>query len=335
MPTDWNWRLEPERGGELRAVGDIGSHWIDLTRFVTGLEVVEVFADLATAIPVGAGRSARSRRSRAPRTSSARTRPCPPRTSRTSSSASRTDRAGRASSPRYPAAVRTRCASRSTARRPRLRGTPSGTRSSGSATAAGRTRCFRGTRASCHRDRRTHAPPGRPRRGVRGHISRAVPRGVRGRRPRRALERARLSDLPRRPRRERARGRRRPVPPRGDAGWRCRHDAVVPPGGGGAGEPEGSPKERADASTGRGSGGTGLPPRAGWLGGRRSCMSLGRRSPVPAPDARGRTSRPGPRARASRCWRSPAGPPRAASAAATRGRPISTSRSSIPTPSAT
>ena len=23
--TDWNWRLEPERGGALRAVGDIGS----------------------------------------------------------------------------------------------------------------------------------------------------------------------------------------------------------------------------------------------------------------------------------------------------------------------
>ena len=28
--TDWNWRLEPEQGGELRAVGDIGSHWLDL-----------------------------------------------------------------------------------------------------------------------------------------------------------------------------------------------------------------------------------------------------------------------------------------------------------------
>ena len=25
--TDWNWRLERDRGGELRAVGDIGSHW--------------------------------------------------------------------------------------------------------------------------------------------------------------------------------------------------------------------------------------------------------------------------------------------------------------------
>jgi predicted dehydrogenase len=51
-PTDWNWRLEPERGGALRAVGDIGSHWLDLVQFVTGLEVEAVFADLATAIPV-------------------------------------------------------------------------------------------------------------------------------------------------------------------------------------------------------------------------------------------------------------------------------------------
>ena len=51
-PTDWNWRLEPEKGGELRAVGDIGSHWLDLSQFVTGQRIVEVFADLATAIPV-------------------------------------------------------------------------------------------------------------------------------------------------------------------------------------------------------------------------------------------------------------------------------------------
>ena len=52
LPTDWNWRLEPERGGELRAVGDIGSHWLDLVQFVTGLRVDSIFADLATTIPV-------------------------------------------------------------------------------------------------------------------------------------------------------------------------------------------------------------------------------------------------------------------------------------------
>ncbi len=52
LPTDWNWRLEPERGGSLRAVGDIGSHWLDLAQFVTGLRIVEVFADLATVLPL-------------------------------------------------------------------------------------------------------------------------------------------------------------------------------------------------------------------------------------------------------------------------------------------
>jgi predicted dehydrogenase len=52
LPTDWNWRLEPLHGGELRAVGDIGSHWLDLVQFVTGRGVVELLADLATTIPV-------------------------------------------------------------------------------------------------------------------------------------------------------------------------------------------------------------------------------------------------------------------------------------------
>jgi predicted dehydrogenase len=50
--TDWNWRLEADQGGVLRAVGDIGSHWLDLTSFVTGLRVEAVMADLTTFIPV-------------------------------------------------------------------------------------------------------------------------------------------------------------------------------------------------------------------------------------------------------------------------------------------
>ena len=48
LETDWNWRLQPERGGALRAVGDIGSHWIDLTTFITGHRIVAVMAELAT-----------------------------------------------------------------------------------------------------------------------------------------------------------------------------------------------------------------------------------------------------------------------------------------------
>jgi predicted dehydrogenase len=51
FPTDWNWRLDPKEGA-LRAVADIGSHWMDLAQFVTGLEIEQVFADLATTIPV-------------------------------------------------------------------------------------------------------------------------------------------------------------------------------------------------------------------------------------------------------------------------------------------
>ncbi|MBA2721016.1 MAG: Gfo/Idh/MocA family oxidoreductase [Chloroflexi bacterium] len=48
LDTDWNWRLEPDKGGALRAVGDIGSHWLDLMAFVTGQPIVSVMADLAT-----------------------------------------------------------------------------------------------------------------------------------------------------------------------------------------------------------------------------------------------------------------------------------------------
>jgi predicted dehydrogenase len=49
--TDWNWRLEAEEGGSLRSVGDIGTHWVDLTSFITGQRVSAVLAELATFIP--------------------------------------------------------------------------------------------------------------------------------------------------------------------------------------------------------------------------------------------------------------------------------------------
>ncbi len=47
-PTDWNWRLDPDTGGRLRTVGDIGSHWLDLVSYISGLRIVEVFADFKT-----------------------------------------------------------------------------------------------------------------------------------------------------------------------------------------------------------------------------------------------------------------------------------------------
>ena len=49
--TDWNWRLEAAEGGPLRSVSDIGTHWVDLTNFVTGQKPVSIMADLATFIP--------------------------------------------------------------------------------------------------------------------------------------------------------------------------------------------------------------------------------------------------------------------------------------------
>ena len=50
--TDYNWRVESAAGGELRAVGDLGSHWIDLAQFLTRLPVTKVLADLVTFLPV-------------------------------------------------------------------------------------------------------------------------------------------------------------------------------------------------------------------------------------------------------------------------------------------
>jgi predicted dehydrogenase len=52
LDTDWNWRLVPGEAGGLRAVADIGSHWLDLARFIGGADITEVMADLHTLVPV-------------------------------------------------------------------------------------------------------------------------------------------------------------------------------------------------------------------------------------------------------------------------------------------
>ncbi len=46
--TDYNWRLLPEEGGKLRAVADIGTHWLDTATFVLGAPLTSVLADLGT-----------------------------------------------------------------------------------------------------------------------------------------------------------------------------------------------------------------------------------------------------------------------------------------------
>jgi predicted dehydrogenase len=46
--TDYNWRVLADQGGELRAISDIGTHWMDLTSTISGLKIEAVFADLHT-----------------------------------------------------------------------------------------------------------------------------------------------------------------------------------------------------------------------------------------------------------------------------------------------
>lgn len=50
-PTDFNWRVVADDGGPLRAVADIGTHWLDLIQFITDRKVVSVLADLSTVYP--------------------------------------------------------------------------------------------------------------------------------------------------------------------------------------------------------------------------------------------------------------------------------------------
>jgi predicted dehydrogenase len=52
FPTDWNWRLDPKLGGQLRAISDIGTHWLDLVTWITARKVVELCADLVTVVPI-------------------------------------------------------------------------------------------------------------------------------------------------------------------------------------------------------------------------------------------------------------------------------------------
>src|SRR6516164_449109 len=49
--TDWNWRLDAKLGGELRAVSDICTHWLDLAAWMTSTSVSELCADLTTRLP--------------------------------------------------------------------------------------------------------------------------------------------------------------------------------------------------------------------------------------------------------------------------------------------
>ncbi len=60
-PTDYNWRVLAEEGGELRAVADIGTHWLDLVHSITGLEVESVLRRSGDRTPGAAAAQGRSR----------------------------------------------------------------------------------------------------------------------------------------------------------------------------------------------------------------------------------------------------------------------------------
>jgi predicted dehydrogenase len=50
-PGDYNWRVEADGGTNLRAVADIGTHWMDLAQYLIGAPIRSVNADLATFHP--------------------------------------------------------------------------------------------------------------------------------------------------------------------------------------------------------------------------------------------------------------------------------------------
>jgi predicted dehydrogenase len=51
MPEVVTWKYDPVRGGPSRVMSDIGTHAHSLTRFITGLEVDEVSAEVGTIVP--------------------------------------------------------------------------------------------------------------------------------------------------------------------------------------------------------------------------------------------------------------------------------------------
>lgn len=50
-PEPGSWKFDPVRGGPSRVMGDIGTHAHNLARFITGLEVSEVAADIGAIVP--------------------------------------------------------------------------------------------------------------------------------------------------------------------------------------------------------------------------------------------------------------------------------------------
>ena len=136
-PTDFSWRLEPDKGGASSAVGDIGSHWCDLVaarhrpahrRGARRPRRRSIDTRLKPAASTEAF-AAQRRRRRASRSRS------PARIWRRSSCGSTTAPRAACPSARSAPATRTTCGSRSTAGAARCAGSRSGRTSCGSAAA--------------------------------------------------------------------------------------------------------------------------------------------------------------------------------------------------------
>lgn len=51
LPAPYHWRYDPVLSGNLRAVTEIGSHWIDTVQYITGEKITEVSASFADFFP--------------------------------------------------------------------------------------------------------------------------------------------------------------------------------------------------------------------------------------------------------------------------------------------
>ncbi len=51
LPAELPWKYDPARGGPSLVMGDIGTHAHNLTRFITGLEMAEVSAEIGSIVP--------------------------------------------------------------------------------------------------------------------------------------------------------------------------------------------------------------------------------------------------------------------------------------------
>lgn len=51
LPAPYHWRYDPELAGNMRAVTEIGSHWIDAVQYISGEKISEVSANFADFFP--------------------------------------------------------------------------------------------------------------------------------------------------------------------------------------------------------------------------------------------------------------------------------------------